>query len=214
MFDCTKNASSNSDRCLSERMVGQMYGCGDRRKTVSVRKITSNQQCGTPSIHKKQTVGLHSIMTISKEIWSYLISNQITITTEYLPEKLDVRPDLQPCHSKDSSEWMLKITAFLQIYNNLGHPEIHLFPSYLSHQLPQYYAWKPNPHSLAADALQQKWGEHLLFAFPPILPDSRNFKQNTEGKGYFSNSSQTSLELPSLVLRSPGSFHCASSTAS
>ena len=46
------------------------------------------------------------------------------------------------------------------------------------------------------------------------MPDSSNFKQNKDGKDYFSNSSHTSLELPSLVLRSPGSFHCVSSTAS
>lgn len=48
----------------------------------------------------------------------------------------------------------------------------------------------------------------------PILPDSDNFQQDKKGKDYFSISSHTSLEVPSLVLRSPGSFHLVSSTAS
>ena len=29
-------------------------------------------------------------------------------------------------------------------------------------------AWKPDPHSLAADAMQQEWNQEILYAFPPF----------------------------------------------
>ena len=67
-------------------------------------------------------------------------------------------------HSKGSSECMLQTTVFLQICNKLGYPEIGLFASHLWNQLPSI-TWKPVSHSLATNALQQKWGQ-LLYGFP------------------------------------------------
>ena len=46
--------------------------------------------------------------------------------------------------------------------------KIDLFASRLSHQLPQYFAWKPDPFSQETDALQQIWGSQFLYAFPPF----------------------------------------------
>ena len=43
-----------------------------------------------------------------------------------------------------------------------------LLASRLSHQLPQYFAWKPDPFSQETDALQQIWGSQFLYAFPPF----------------------------------------------
>ena len=39
------------------------------------------------------------------------------------------------------------------------------FASRLSHQLPQYFAWKLKPLSQGTDALQQIWGNQFLYAF-------------------------------------------------
>lgn len=91
---------------------GQLYGCRDMRKVVSVRKSTPyqlsrtpcNKECN-PVFHKKQTECIHiqmdkiaalsdllkiggtknkTLIKISKEIWSYLITNRITITAKSL----------------------------------------------------------------------------------------------------------------------------------
>ena len=47
-------------------------------------------------------------------------------------------------------------------------PKIDLFGSRLSHRLPQYFAWKPDPFSQGTDPLQQIWGNQFLYAFPPF----------------------------------------------
>ena len=99
---------------------------------VLVSKGTSYQQVGTlcteeccPNFHKKQTVDCmymqmdntavlsyllkiggtknNSLIKMIKEIWTYLITNQITNIAEYHPGKLSVRADWQSRHSKNFS---------------------------------------------------------------------------------------------------------------
>ena len=43
-----------------------------------------------------------------------------------------------------------------------------LFASRLSHQLLQYFTWKPDPFSQGTDVLQQIWGNQFLYVFPPF----------------------------------------------
>ena len=50
----------------------------------------------------------------------------------------------------------------------MGIPVIDLFASRTSHLVPAYMAWKPDPGSIATDALQQSWSNHFLYAFPPF----------------------------------------------
>ena len=56
---------------------------------------------------------------------------------------------------------------FLESLPNKGFNR-DLFASRLSHPIPTYVAWKPNPHSHATDAFQQNWSHKLLYAFPPF----------------------------------------------
>ena len=48
-------------------------------------------------------------------------------------------------------------------------PAIDLFASRLSSQIVKYFSWKPDPHSLATDPIQQEWNQEILYAFPPFL---------------------------------------------
>lgn len=47
------------------------------------------------------------MIAISKEIWIFSISKEITIAAEYLPESMNVIPDLASRNFQDSSEWLL-----------------------------------------------------------------------------------------------------------
>ena len=114
--------------------------------------------------------GTHSpqLLKISKSIWNYLLSHQITITAEYLPSRLNVRADWESRNATDSSDWKLHQKVYLKITKLLGTPTVDLFASRLCHQLPQYMAWKPDPNSFATDAMQQDWNKMFGFAFPPF----------------------------------------------
>ena len=46
-------------------------------------------------------------LEISKEIWGYLFNNQIMVTAEYLPSKLNVVADWESRHHQDPSNWKL-----------------------------------------------------------------------------------------------------------
>lgn len=96
------------------------------------------------------------MIKLSKEIWNYLLSRGITVTTEYLPSKMNVIADRESRERADSSEW--KLCA----------EEVDLFASRLTHQLPHYVAWRQDPYSQATDAMQQDWSQKFLYAFPPF----------------------------------------------
>ena len=108
------------------------------------------------------------LIDIAKEVHTYLASKKITLTLEYIPSKLNIRPDWQSRNWKDSSEWMLNHSFFLKICKAFGTPQIDLFASRTSHQLKDYYSWRPDPHSRATNALCQNWTYKYLYAFPPF----------------------------------------------
>ena len=105
---------------------------------------------------------------IAKKIWEYLLQYEITITAEYLPSALNLIADWESRHVRDSTEWKLDPNIFSGLCRLRGHPEIDLFASRLSNQLPQYMSLKQDPFSLATDAMQQDWSHKYMYAFPPF----------------------------------------------
>ena len=108
------------------------------------------------------------MLEIAKEIWQYLMSKQITLTAEYIPTELNKIADWESRNWTDSSEWKLNESCFQKICKAFGKPDIDLFASRISHQLPKYMSWRPDPGSCAVDALQQSWTHRALYAFPPF----------------------------------------------
>ena len=92
----------------------------------------------------------------------------ITITAEYLPSELNLTVDWESRNILDSSEWMLSHQNIQKVCQIRGFPEIDFIASRLSHQIPTYVAWKPDPQSHATDVFQQNWSHKLLYAFPPF----------------------------------------------
>ena len=100
--------------------------------------------------------GDQMLLKLNKEIWKYLLKQQITITAEYFPSSLNVEADWQPRNGRT---------------HHKGHSAKKYFnksASRLSHQLPQYFVWKLDPFSQGADALEQNWGNQFLYAIAPF----------------------------------------------
>ena len=109
------------------------------------------------------------LMQVSKEIWKFLFGQGIAITAEHLPGNLNCKADWESRHQKDPSEWKLCPLIFSKICQILGkRPEIDLFASRLSNQLPSYYSWKQDPINFGTDALQQNCYQKSLYAFSPF----------------------------------------------
>ena len=137
-------------------------------KTINAIHIQTDNTPALSHLLKMGGTTDKTLVDLSKDIWKYLILKQITITAEYLPGILNTRADWQSRHSKDFSEWKLSSIVFQHISEKMEMPVIDLFASRLSNQIAKYFAWKPDPHSLAADAMQQEWNHEILYAFPPF----------------------------------------------
>ena len=94
------------------------------------------------------------MVELAKEISEYLLKWGITTTAECFQGELNVTADWEYRNILDSSEWMLNHQIFQKVCQIRVFSEIDLFASHLSHQIPTYVEWKPDPHSRATDAFQ------------------------------------------------------------
>ena len=117
------------------------------------------------------------MLTVAKRIWQYLLEHEITITAEWIPSHLNTIADWESRNVSDSTEWKLSPRVFQSICRVMGQPDIDLFASRISHQIPKYFSWKPDPDCLAVDAFRQKWGRGLPYAFPPFCLITRVLRQ-------------------------------------
>ena len=67
-----------------------------------------------------------------------------------------------------SAEWQLHKMVFQNILTLLGQCQVDLFATRLTHQLPQYVRWRPDPFAMATDAFQVCWTNVEGYAFPPF----------------------------------------------
>ena len=86
---------------------------------------------------------------------------------------------------------MLSHQIFQKVCQIRGFSEIDLSASHLSHQIPTYVAWKPDPYSHATDAFQQNWLHKLLYAFPQFCMIPKVFNKTLKEK------------VPKLILITP-----------
>jgi len=153
-------------------------------KAVNLALLSFVKKGDIKSIHFQNTTAIRylqkmggtkslELLNISKEIWKFLLFWGITITTEYLPSKLNVVADFESRRRMGSSEWKLCPDVFSRVCQLMGEPQIDLFASRLNHQLPQYIAWRPDPYSQGTDAMQQTWTKRFPYAFPPFCLISR-----------------------------------------
>ena len=139
-----------------------------KEKTIDAIHIQTDNTTALSYLLKMGGTTNKTLVDLSKDIWKYLILQQITITAEYVPGILNARADWQSRHSKDFSEWKLSPIVFQHICQKMGMPVIDLFASRLSNQIAKYFAWKPGPHILVTDAMQQERNQGILYAFPPF----------------------------------------------
>ena len=148
------------------------------------------------------------IIKLIKEIWDYVLSRGIPITTEYLPSKLNIIADRDSREKVDFSGWKLDPKVFQGLVQLMGNPVVDLFASRLNHQLPQYITWRPDPFSQGTNAMHQDWSQNYLYA-SPFLPYEQNFTVGQERtpsmllitptwptQPWYSSLPQMSLETP------------------
>ena len=153
-----------------------------KEKTINAIYIQTDNTTALSYLLKMGGTTEKTLLDLNRDIRKYLILKQITITAEYLPGILNIRADWWSRYSKDFSEWKLSPIVFQHICQKMGIPVIDLFASRLSNEIAKYFAWQPDPHSLATDTIQHEWDQEILYAFPPVFVDSESTLQSSKGE--------------------------------
>ena len=104
---------------------------------------------------------------LAKELWLWALNKGVHLLAQHIPGISNTVADAESRTRWDRSDWMLCPRIFRTICRTLGPLEVDLFASRLTHQLPRFFSWKPDPLAEAVDAFQQDWGTMKGYANPP-----------------------------------------------
>ena len=154
-----------------------------KKKGISIQVRVDNM-AALSYLMKMRGIQIQELVTISKEIWNYLMLHKITITVEYLPGMLNVEADRESRDLEDSNEWKLDTKVFKKISLAHGTPDKDLFGYRVSHQIPQYMLWKLDPFSKVRDAFHVSWNRICAYAFPPFALVGRVLQKIQQEQAY------------------------------
>ena len=111
------------------------------------------------------------LLRLTRDILLIAQSLRLRILPVYVPSEENLLAD-SASRFKTPPDWHLDPSIFRLIRRRYGTPEIDLFASTKSTQVPQFFAWGNAVGAAAFDALAQNWEFRLAYAFPPpaILP--------------------------------------------
>ena len=111
------------------------------------------------SIHKLGGTISPQLNCLDKELWLRCMERNI-LKAQHLAGVLNTIADDEARVIKDRSDWMLCPDTFHQINQRLGPLEMDLFASSLTHQLPAYASWRPDPLAVTTDAFTMNWAAY------------------------------------------------------
>ena len=99
----------------------------------------------------------HTLPDLAIAIWELCPQRKIYLSAIHIPGIVNKTPDGLSRQKKESTEWMLDSSVFLQIV---------LFASHQNYQLPNYFSWIPDPQAIGTDAFRILWKFKLCYLFP------------------------------------------------
>jgi hypothetical protein len=123
--------------------------------------------------------GTHSqgLAKLAIDLWEWCFQKDMMVSAQHLPGYLNVRADQESSVIQDSSDWKLNLSDFQALLNRWGPFEVNLFASRLTHQLPKFASWKPDPMAIYVDPFSVNWNEVRGYAFPPFALIGRCVRQ-------------------------------------
>lgn len=123
-----------------------------------------NKLGGTRSSH---------LIDLTKHLWQFCLSRQLTLTAEHLPGIDNVEADALSRKRPDGSDWQLDQTVFALVNKRWTPCSIDLFASRTNRQLEKFVSWKADPDAVAVDAFLMNWDREMCYIFPPFCLISR-----------------------------------------
>ena len=194
-FSLSESRPRDHLRCLKKRMGGGMWIAEDTGVVERDRKDLAHKCSGAPSSEfcsekflegpgsssctfedrqldysgsYKQDGRYKILVDLTKTLFDYALSKQITVTAEHMAGVLNVEANQESRVYKDWINWRLNPQIFRSLSRVWGPFEIDLFGDRLNCQMDRFISWKPDPAAEAVDAFQVSWRYLEGYAFPPF----------------------------------------------
>lgn len=89
---------------------------------------------------------------LTREIWKWCEDRKIWLSASYVPSKQNVDADIASRIKNMDTEWELSNSAYKQIVNTFGDPDIDLFASRINKKCDRFCSWRQDPEAFAVDA--------------------------------------------------------------
>lgn len=113
-----------------------------------------------------------------------LPKKELRIVAVHIPGIENVEAD-HKSRIKPNIEWELPNEIFLQLENQFGEFDIDLFASRITHKIPQYCSWLPDPVAKQIDAFSFSWKDIKFYAFPPFSTILRTVRKIWTERGEY-----------------------------
>ena len=171
--DRVKHPHINSLELLAAFLALKSF-CKDKENITVLLKM--DNKSAVAYVNKLGGTRSRKLNNVALEIWQWSLDRKIWIKSEYLPGIQNLWADWESRHAHDPSDWMLRKDLVKLLFQH--HPcNVDLFASRTNHQLPQYWSWKPDPHSQGTDAFLKNWKECQGYVFPPFCLVGRCVRQ-------------------------------------
>ena len=179
--------STGGPRCLDEKRLH--INCLELLAgSFAIQTFTKDKVCAHVKLLMDNTAavayinkmgGTHSqfLSNLAVQLWEWRLQNNLQISAQHLPGHLNVRADQESRMLLDSSDWKVDPLMFQTIQEKWGPLEVDLFASRLTHQLPKFVSWRPDPLAVHSDAFSMNWRDIQGYAFPPFALIGRCLQQ-------------------------------------
>ena len=122
------------------------------------------------------------LLRLTLEIWEWCEQRKLFLIAQHIPGVTNIPADIESRATRDWNDWKLDPALIRPLITEC---QVDLFASRLSHQLPQYVSWRPDPNAMFTDAFTVSWSNLKAYAFPPfnliqaVLQKSKTRERNS-----------------------------------
>lgn len=119
-------------------------------------------------INKMGGIQFPVLSRLAKTIWKWCERRNIYIFASYISSRDNYEADFESRRLEPETEYALSNSAFREIQDRWGEPEIDLFATRTNTKCRRYISWSRDPGSVAVDAFTVDWSRWFFYAFPPF----------------------------------------------
>ena len=152
-----------------------------KAQSKHVNKIAAQQYNCSRLCEQQGGTRSPGLMELTLELWKWCLNRGIYIQAVHLPGIQNCLADKESRTCIDPNDWKIHLNLIKPF---LLDRDTDLFAMRLTHQLPRYVSWRPDPQAIAADAFSLNWATLKGYAFPPVQSNTTNFTQSNEGRSH------------------------------